>query len=180
MFYRIKQFCLAWTAKITEADKSFLNQYLSTQEKELFNRLNKATQKHSILVAQAALKAFGAATETSHKKDELKILVKAALLHDIGKSMANLNVFHKTLYVLLKRFMPKLLQKLTSRENSPFCNSCSGLAKAMYVAENHAAIGAAMADKWGLDKDLAQIIANHHTQSNSPLSELIRKIDEQF
>jgi putative nucleotidyltransferase with HDIG domain len=93
--YRIKQFYWSIVSKIDLKDKEFINKYLNEDEKNLFNKLATYEQKHSINVAEAVIKTC----EENNINNEA--FVKAALLHDIGKTYKKLNPIEKSLMVML-------------------------------------------------------------------------------
>lgn len=106
MLYRAKQFFHGITAKITSEDISFIDNFLDIEEKELFFMLPGYEQAHSIRVARSVL-------EESVKKNVYDdMLIKAALLHDIGKINSGLNLITKSFMVILNKLCPKYLHKL--------------------------------------------------------------------
>jgi hypothetical protein len=108
MSYRIKQFFWGITAQIDENDKSFINMYLSEAERECFYSLPKYEQAHSLRVAREVLK------ESLENSLYDIMLIKAALLHDIGKANSGLNIITKSIFVILDKLFPKLLKRFTS------------------------------------------------------------------
>ncbi|SEG10432.1 HD domain-containing protein [Caloramator fervidus] len=106
MFYRIKQFFQTFVAKLEKKDYDFINFYLNSKEKELFYKLNKADQYHSLKVARQVI-------DRSVKEGCYDILlVKAALLHDVGKINSGLNVLTKSIMVILDRMFSRQLRKV--------------------------------------------------------------------
>ncbi len=107
MFYRVKQFYNGLMAKVTDEDKHFLNQYLTETEKELFFQLRLSEQYHSLNVA------YGCLLETPQNTK----LIKAALLHDVGKVGTNLTLINKSFVVVAKKlniekkYLPAFLKK---------------------------------------------------------------------
>jgi putative nucleotidyltransferase with HDIG domain len=93
--YRIKQFYWSIICRIDLKDKEFISKYLNMDEKSLFNKLATYEQKHSINVAEAVMKVCG------ENNINNEALVKAALLHDIGKIYKKLNPIEKSLMVML-------------------------------------------------------------------------------
>ncbi|WP_180270623.1 HD domain-containing protein [Sporanaerobium hydrogeniformans] len=105
MFYRIKQFTLALTAKINKEDQAFINQYLDREEQKLFALLKVYEQKHAIRVAQ------GMATSFECDKEEM---IRLGLLHDIGKIQEPLSIIEKSIMVLLHHLTRGNIKKLQS------------------------------------------------------------------
>lgn len=106
--YRIKQFIWAITSKYKPIDKNLINKYLNKKEKKLFKKLKISDQHHSIRVCNKALE--------ENKKDKLdeNKLAKIALLHDVGKSMGNLNVIDKSILVILDKVTKGNLRKVNN------------------------------------------------------------------
>ena len=52
MFYRMRQFYEALTAKLTEEEQLFITKYLTKEEQALFKKLRVDSQKHSVKVAK--------------------------------------------------------------------------------------------------------------------------------
>lgn len=107
MIYRVKQFIWGLTANVSREDINLVNEYLSEYERKLFFMLPRNEQVHSVKVAK----------EVINESEKLGIvdtsLIKAAFLHDIGKINSGLNIFSKSIMVILNRFIPKVLLKLT-------------------------------------------------------------------
>ncbi len=93
MFYRIKQFIWAITARLTEEEVQFIESHLSVIEQGLFWKLRVYEQKHSVRVAYALSKQ-----SPQHQVEEY---IRLGLLHDVGKSKYPLNPIEKSIIVLL-------------------------------------------------------------------------------
>jgi predicted HD phosphohydrolase len=105
VFYRVKQFIWGITARLSKDEISFINSYLNEKEKSLFFSLPVYEQVHSVKVAKRVLK------ECENKELQDKMLIKASLLHDIGKINSGLNLITKSILVLSDKMMPKLTRK---------------------------------------------------------------------
>ncbi len=107
LFYRVRQFIWAVTARLTGDDLIFIGSYLNDEEKKIFASLPISIQTHSVKVAREAL-------EECQKQNLYDIqLIKAALLHDVGQAHTGLNPFTKSIMVLGSRLFPKFLRKLS-------------------------------------------------------------------
>ncbi|SQC01690.1 HD domain-containing protein [Clostridium tetanomorphum] len=94
--YRIKQFYIYIKDKMEYSDEKFIDKHLNNYEKRLFNRLSMKDQKHCVRVAYDVEKIC-----INHKGDiDTNKLIKAALLHDIGKIEFGLNVLDKSILVI--------------------------------------------------------------------------------
>lgn len=107
MLYRIKQFFSGVTAKIDSNDRAFVEAYLNETEINLFYSLPIYEQAHSIRVAREVLR------ESLENQMYDILLVKAALLHDIGKLGSGLNLITKSILVLLEKAFPNLLRRFS-------------------------------------------------------------------
>ena len=105
MLYRVKQFFKALTSKVTMDDRRFINSYLNEKERRLFFSMPGYEQTHSLRVARDVLESNRVST------DKHEILVKAALLHDIGKLSGGLNIITKSIMVLLDKAIPKIIRR---------------------------------------------------------------------
>ncbi|MBC2582392.1 HDIG domain-containing metalloprotein [Clostridium sp. DJ247] len=152
-FYRIKQFFWSINSKVSDSDIKFINRNLSKEELNLFYKLSNAEQKHSIRVAQDV--------EDVCKKHSISssLLIKAALLHDIGKTMANLSIFDKSILVILDKITKGSIKKF------------SGISK-VKVYYDHAKIGANILRKYNYDLKLIYLIENHHNVNINDNKEL--------
>ncbi|MDS0528126.1 HDIG domain-containing protein [Clostridium sp. SHJSY1] len=103
--YRVKQFIWAITSRFKPIDENIIKKYLSQEEENIFNKLSKSEQHHSIRVCKDAL----------HKGNgeyiDMKKLAKIALLHDVGKALGNLNVIDKSVIVILDKITKGSLRK---------------------------------------------------------------------
>ncbi|WMJ80066.1 HDIG domain-containing protein [Clostridium sp. MB40-C1] len=141
--YRIKQFYWGITSKIDLKDKRFLNQHLSEKELMLFNKLNKHEKKHCIKTAMDA--------EVVCLKNNVnnKILIKAALLHDIGKIDYNTNLIQKSFMVVLNKLFKDKMRKYEGY-------------KVVDVFYNHPENGYKILKNYDYDERFLYLIKNHH------------------
>lgn len=158
MLYRVKQFLWSISASVTEEDRKFVNGYLNDYERKLFYSLPAFEQLHSIKVAKDVL-------NTCLEKDSYDIrIVKAALLHDIGKINSGLNIITKSIMVILNKLIPDLLKKF---QNTRIIN-------AFY---NHPEIALSLLKD--NDEYLKYLIKNHHNYSlkEDEILEILQKAD---
>lgn len=81
-------------------------------------------------------------------------LLRAALLHDVGKAdaRARVGVTHRVLRVILRWLHPSLPRRLATRH---------ALSYRLFLAEHHAALGAEAAQHAGASERCCQLIARH-------------------
>lgn len=141
MFYRIYQFWSALNPKITLEEENFVSEYLTSVEIIIYNKLSKADRKHATKVAYNLFNTFPLDFN----------LIKAGLLHDIGKTLRPLSVIEKTFAVLLSIFFPKIVKRLSAKKTS-----------FLHIYLQHAEIGFDIAKSLCLDNDILFLIKNHH------------------
>lgn len=90
LFYRVRQFWWALTARIREEDRVLVTRILPPEAQALFWRMAPGDQRHSLAVLRTLL-AWG---ETH------PALLRAALLHDVGKAATPLTPWERALIVL--------------------------------------------------------------------------------
>ncbi|QBD83836.1 HDIG domain-containing protein [Clostridium tetani] len=148
-FYRIKQFYLNLIDRMKIEDEIFVDKYLTRYEKELFKKLSKSDQKHSVRVAYSIKSNC-----INKNKDRYytERLIKIALLHDIGKINCNLNVLDKSILVILDCLTKGKLRNLSN-------------IKKINTYYNHGEIAFHMLKYKGYDNQFLDIIRNHHSRN---------------
>jgi putative nucleotidyltransferase with HDIG domain len=145
--YRAKQFFRALDARVDSAERAVLAERLNGPQCRLFEAMTAQDQRHALDVYRA-LRQSGLCDPE---------LLQAALLHDIGKTSGDtrIKLGHRVLVVLLRAFLPGLLQWLAARERGAWC-------RPFYLHFNHPALGAEMARQAGSSEMVAKIISDHH------------------
>jgi hypothetical protein len=158
MLYRVKQFIWAATARLSINDITFINSYLNDYEKKIFSSLPTSIQNHSIKVSREVL-------EECLKWDLYDILlIKAALLHDIGQANRGLNCVTKSIIVIADKLFPSISRK---------CNKI-GFVKAYY---EHAEMAL---DVLYMEPEYIKfLIKNHHNYNieNDEKLKILQKAD---
>lgn len=140
MIYRVKQFFQGLFANISKEDRAFINKYLNQDEQVLFFKLRLNEQYHSLKVAYGCC-----GCEPNNRS-----LIRAALLHDVGKLGSNLNLINKSLVVLLTKF------HLEEGKLPSF------LKKAVYFKKHHPELGYKMLLSYEIDTHELELIRQHH------------------
>ncbi len=142
-FYRIKQFFWAINSKLNDEDIVFINKNLTKKELNLFYKLSRHEQKHCINVSYDVMEVC--------KKENLntKILVKASLLHDIGKIYKKITIMDKSIIVIADILSKGYIKKLNNF-------------KKIQVYYNHGEIGYKMLNRYNYDDKILYLIKNHH------------------
>ncbi len=147
MLYRVKQFIWSFLDKFKPIDETFLEQYLTQKEKDLFYKLNKTEQHHSIRVCNNALNK-----EYDENIDKNK-LAKIALLHDIGKGKCPLNVVDKSLLVIFDKVTKGNLKKYDNEKVKLYYYHPKYSAELLRGIDNY-------------DNDFLEAIEEHHNKSD--------------
>ena len=113
MIYRVKQFLWAIVSHFKEVDYKYVDKFLDSKEKELFNKLKHNEKHHSIRVCKDAINIL---REKNIEIDDKKI-AKLSLLHDIGKGEHSLNIFEKSTLVILNKITNGKLRRLDNIKN---------------------------------------------------------------
>ncbi|MEG0855874.1 MAG: HD domain-containing protein [Terrisporobacter sp.] len=162
MRYRIKQFYWAITSNLKEVDRTLVSKYLTEKEEEVFNKLKTSEKHHCIRVCNDAI--------VMAKKDKRKInekkLAKIALLHDVGKCNKPINVFEKSILVLLDKFTKGKLKNYTNLSKvDTYYNHPIKSAKILKRVSTY-------------DKEFLEAVANHHESIKSENNEYLEIIKE--
>lgn len=171
---RVKQFWAAITARVTQEEAEWVAHRLTEAEARLFWRMNLPDRQHTIRVARTALRL---ADEEAQEVDRV-LLVKAGLLHDVGKVQGDVSTMDKVLTVLGHKFAPRMMRSW-GREGRG--NKIDNLRHACYVYFHHPQRGADFLRRIGEEEALLELVLHHHdrpTDGDSVLLDLLRRADE--
>ncbi len=154
VLYRLRQFRLALGAALAPEGVERARALLTATQFELFARLLPSEQAHSLQVL-AKLETAG---QTQPE------LLKAALLHDIGKSRFHLKVWERVEIVLFKAATPGIFRRLGA---TPI-ESASRWVRPFVIAEQHPAWGAELAEEAGASDLMAALIRRHQDKVSIP------------
>ena len=145
-FYRIKQFFWSLNTKIDDNDTEYVKKNLNAEEYNLFSRLSRQEQRHSIRVSRDVELECA---KTGFAPDEI---VKVALLHDIGKTTRKLGSMDKAILVILDRLSAGRIRNL---KDIPKID----------VYFNHGNMGYELLKGNDLSERALYLIKNHHDRS---------------
>lgn len=131
-----------------------MERYLDPNEAAFFWQMNLPDQRHALNVAYTAEKL--AANE---KGIDQTLLLKCALLHDVGKIKGDVSIADKIITVILDTFVPRWAK---SWQRLGRGGKIANLRHAMYIYYHHAARGAAMLKVAGIGSQVTEIVARHH------------------
>jgi hypothetical protein len=152
--YRVGQFFRALTARVSDEEVRRATRVLTPDARSLFHRQSTQDQHHALAVYHALLQA-------GYKDPRL---LAAALLHDAGKAAARLSAVHRSIIVLLGRFAPALLARLSQGEPG-------GWKRPFVIHARHAEIGARWAEEAGCSPLTVDLIRKHEEGSADGLTE---------
>jgi putative nucleotidyltransferase with HDIG domain len=142
--YRVRQFVDAWLARVSSEELREADEMLPPGARELFGKMSVPDQRHSLNVMRTLQRA-------GHTEADL---LAAALLHDVGKSAAQIRSWHRATLVLSKRFAPGLLAWLTHGEPH-------GWRRPFVIHRQHVEIGAQWAAQAGCSPLTVSLIRRH-------------------
>jgi len=144
MMYRVWQFTRALTAQIRGEEWALVRGLLSPSQLKLFQSMPRRDQRHGLDLVYTL----------SRQGYQNPALLRAALLHDVGKA-DSVSLWHRIAVVLLERFAPRVLHQLASdRPESwryPF-----------FAHLNHPSLGAQRVKETGGDRLTVELIRRHH------------------
>jgi putative nucleotidyltransferase with HDIG domain len=157
MLYRVKQFFKGVTAP--EPDTGLIDIYLNQDEAKLFMKLPRYEKRHAVDTAMTIRKFHCVANED--------ILVKAALLHDIGKVGSGVGLIKKSILVLMNRVFPSASHRL------------AGKLKMFHIYYNHHAIGAEMLRRINTCEHVVLLVEHHQSWDDFHVEgiEFLKKAD---
>lgn len=155
MLHRIKQFYSALTAEVRSEENEFINHYLNEREQTLFFQMSVVDQRHALDVSYLVVKAL----ENRKKSECDRNLVKAALLHDIGKRNGELTLFDRILIVILEKFWPLQMTQWASKGRGGFITNRR---HALFIAVHHSLRGAEFLQEIDCEQDIIDLVRDHH------------------
>ena len=141
--YRVRQFALALGASISLEKTDILKEYLEGPQLGLFYTMPSMDQHHCLAVFRTLREA--GETDVS--------LLQAALLHDVGKAMGPVRIWHRVIAVLVNALAPQLWKRVDGEPGA--------LRYPFYVHRQHATLGAEMARQADCSPQVVWLIAHH-------------------
>jgi hypothetical protein len=148
------------TLALPPADEADVDRVLSPALAALFRQMIPGEQAHSLRVMRWLI---------AHQHTQPELL-QAALLHDVGKVCAPLNIFERVVTVFGHKLFPKQSSRWAQRQPQ-------GWSKAFVVARHHADWGADMVARAGAAPLTVNLIRRHQTRVTrllTPEDELLR------
>lgn len=152
MFYRVRQFIWGLFSLYRKVDYDYVKKYLSEEDLVLFDRLKVNDKHHCIRVCNDAIN-FNSSLKENERVEEV-ILGKAALLHDVGKSVLHLSLIDKSLIVILDRLTKGKIKKYKKN-------------KRINIYYNHPKEGYEILKSRGYSKEILEVVRDHHKKNYS-------------
>ena len=163
---RVKQFYTNVTDKMTESDYEYVKNILEDDELKLFKKLLRSEQKHSVRIAKDIESIIDNKQTTDEEiLNNKELLIKAALLHDVGKSIKKINVIDKSIIVILNKLTKGNLKNLK-------------ISKKVQCYYNHSRYSYDMLKNINNEGDFLKIIKEHHSESDDKLVLFFKSIDD--
>jgi len=150
--YRVRQFWRAARLQPSSRDKILVQTILTPAQMALFFQMQPAEQAHSLHVARALIE----------KGETDSDLLKAALLHDVGKICYPLKLWERAWIVLGNAYFPGLVSKWGAALQDG--EAISVLRRPFVVAAQHPDWGARLALKTGVSTLTAHLIRRHQSR----------------
>ena len=164
---RVKQFYVNVTDIMSKEDYNYVEDALNNSELQLFIKLSKSEQKHSVRIAKEI--EFIIDNGLTNNQEIIKNkdrLIKTALLHDIGKIKKRLNVIDKSIIVILNKLTKGKLKKVEK-------------SKKIQCYYNHSEYSYEILKKIVDDELLLEIVKNHHNNSDNKIIKFFKEIDDE-
>ena len=156
--YRVGQFLRALTARVPDDEVERAMRVLTPEARGLFRRQAMQDQRHALAVYRTLYRA-------GHTDPEL---LAAALLHDVGKAAAQLPAWRRAIIVLLDRFAPRLLARLSQGEpRGPALSLPKGWRHSFVAHARHPEVGARWAQEAGCSPLTVALIRRHQDRLTS-------------
>jgi hypothetical protein len=149
VLYRVRQFTMALGAHVFRERTDDLATYLDRPQLDLFHSMSSIDQHHCRAV-------FRTLQVAGHRDPSL---LSAALLHDTGKTLGPVRIWHRVLAVLAKTLVPRLWESIDAHPGT--------WSYPLYVHRQHATMGSEVAAQAGCGKDVVWLIA-HHEDHEAP------------
>ena len=165
MFYRVHQFIHAFFPHIDSSEIKWARNNLSPKAYSLFLKQSRSEQRHALDVAQSI-----STKKHALSNSDFRTLLTAALLHDCGKSIVSIRLWHRVFIVLMQK-MPQHVWSLLETSHTVF-------ALPLKISKYHAVWGEDLAHKAGLNSDICLLIREHHTPRTT-LGRILERADNE-
>lgn len=144
--YRVWQAVSGLCPRVGEDDRAEVRHWLNEEQMALWEQQAGRDRAHTMRVLRL-LRDQGYTAPA---------LMRAALLHDVGKIVGRPRLWHRTVWVLINALAPRLADRLVAPR---------GWRRPFWSLAEHPALGAEMARAAGCDDDTVWLIAHHQDES---------------
>lgn len=156
----VRRFFGVLSARVDPDELAILDRYLCPGERDLFLSMRVADQRHSIDLCRRLQR-------DGHADPDL---LRAALLHDVGKAFGSLPLPHRVAFALCRMIAPDFARWLAERDRPAW-------RRPFYLAAHHADIGARAAERAGSNPRVVCLIGGHDSPGGDRLSRLLYDYD---
>lgn len=156
----VRRFFGVLSARVDPAELAILERYLCPAERALFLSMRVADQRHSLDLCRRLV-------NDGHVDPDL---LRAALLHDVGKAFGELPLPYRVTFALCRLLSPDFASWLAAPERPAWC-------RPFYLAAHHAVIGARAAERAGSNARVVCLIGGHDSPGDDHLSRLLYDYD---
>lgn len=178
---RITQFFVALFRRrgLNAAQVAWVDEHLAPAERALFWQMAPSDQRHAVAVS---MKAAAMARTMGLDERERLLLLRAGLLHDIGKARGEIGLVARAWVVIVRALAPALASQWSRRAREELLGGGPAsfgvrMRRAFYIDEVHPLRGAAMAAWWGVEGDVVELIRRHHQRPGDSLGEALAAAD---
>ena len=150
---------VALIPRLAEADDAFARRLLPYSEYRLYLGMDVRDRDHACTVTKTLLADY---------PDASLDLLRAALLHDVGKARASYNP------------LSRIVAALYTPSNVPAKPRLGGVRGLWQLKRHHDRYGAQMIRAAGGDARVAEIVARHHAPGDDAEAARLREVDERF
>ena len=150
---------VALIPKLAETDDAFAKHHLSAEEYSLYKQMDVRDRDHAWAVTRVLM------VEHPEAPPEL---VRAALLHDVGKIRAAYNPLYR------------IVAALYAPETIPAEPRFRGVRGLWQMKRHHDRYGAQLIRAAGGSERVAQIVERHHAPAGDPEAARLKEVDERF
>ncbi len=149
----------AFLPGLAKPDDTFARQYLNGSEYVLYAKMDVRDRDHACQVTKTLLSGHPEASSE---------LIRAALLHDVGKSSSSYRPLHR------------IAVHLFPSKNLPALPRLHGFRGAQQRQVHHGYYGADLIRKHGGDERVAELVAKHHDPQGDGEAGLLKRVDELY
>ncbi len=161
-FHLARRFVATVLGRFEPENQRIIETYLTGPERALFNTMTSADRRHCVDLYEQLQR-------DGHRDPDL---LRAALLHDVGKATARIPVAVRVVYTLAALLSPRAADWLAFSD--------VGWRRPFFVVTHHARLGADAALLAGSGSKVADLIAGHGARGTDVLSQTLYDYDRRM